>query len=108
MLIVSRGLYPGDVRRHFVGIVTDVSEVAVRVRGWVFLHDEQTTHFVRRPEEREAIFSLAHTATLIYVLPQDAALQDITYDRIGYEDKRCHRFLSDGRDFGWEVSEFGP
>ena len=101
LFIVTRRLFEGDLRRHFVGEVKAATDSTVRLEGYTFVFDGGIGKFVRG-EHRGRIFGLGDSGLIIIIIPKDANL-----------DKVSHRFsekggkvLSDGKTFELDVSEF--
>ncbi|MGO9578035.1 MAG: hypothetical protein ACLP2P_01345 [Desulfobaccales bacterium] len=101
LFIVTRRLFEGDLRRHFVGEVKVATESTVRLEGYTFVFDAGIGKFVRG-ERRGRIFGLGDNGFIITIIPKDADL-----------DKVSHRFsdkggqvLSDGKTFELHVNEF--
>ena len=102
IFIVTRRLFEKDLRRHFVGEVHEATDMAVRIKGFAFIYDEQSAIFVRREEVRTRIFSLIDAGCIINVLPRDVVVEDIRYQT---NDKN-QRTITDGKSFKMNVSEF--
>ena len=98
LFIVTRRLFEGDLRRHFVGEVKAATESTVRLEGYTFVFDAGIGKFVRG-ERRGRIFGLGDSGCII-IIPKDADL-----------DKVSHRFaekggqvLSDGKTFALHLN----
>lgn len=50
--VVTRRLFDGDLRRHFVGKVEEAEGCVARLKGYTFVYDEATNQFVRRAGAR--------------------------------------------------------
>ncbi len=100
--IISRRLFDGDLRRHFVGVVEVVSEQAIRARGYIFVFDETINEFVRREKGRVRIFSLTDAGLIINLLPDETELDTIQYSM----DDQGNRIITDGKSVSFNVSEF--
>lgn len=102
VFIIARRLFEKDLRRHFVGEVVESTDTVVRVRGYAFVYDEFSNTFVRREEVRRRVFSLTDAGYIVNLLPADAVLEDIRY----LADRDNQRFITDGKTFKMNVSEF--
>lgn len=100
--IVTRRLFEGDLRRHFAGIVEEVSEPLIRVSGHVFVFDEGANEFVRRDEERHRLFSTADSGHIINILPETTDMTKLRYEI----NRQGQRILTDGGSFSLNISEF--
>lgn len=103
LFVITRRLFEGDLRRHFVGEVQETTERAVRVQGYMFVYDDANNVYVRREGERTRIFSLVDAGLVINVLPRDVALKDIQYR----DDEENHLVLTDEKSFKLDINEFG-
>jgi hypothetical protein len=101
--IITRRLFEGDIRRHFVGEVLDSEGSVARVEGYAFVYDSVKNDFVRKPGKRVRIFDLAQTGYIVCVLPDQAILQDLHYKLTDHKNMIC----TDGKSFQLDISEFG-
>lgn len=100
--IITRRLFDGDIRRHFAGVIEEVSEPLVRAVGYVFVFDETKNTFVRRDEVRTRVFSLAEAGFIINILPDYVDITNLQYRK----NLNGQKVLTDGRTFSLDVSEF--
>jgi len=100
--IITRRLFENDLRRHFVGEVQAVSEVAVRLEGYVFVFDAGDVRYVKRPERRVRIFGLADSGSIINVLPAHVDLDALSYQT----SAENHMVFTDGKSFSLDINEF--
>ena len=103
IFVVTRRLFEGDIRRHFVGEITDVSKEAVRAEGYAFVFDESKNEFIRREKKRTRIFPLTDSGIVINIISKEVLLEEIRY---GVNVKN-QRVITDGKSFSMNVSEFG-
>jgi hypothetical protein len=101
--IMNRRAFVGDLRRHFVGEITDVSDTAIRVKGYSFIFDEGDGEYHRKPELRIRIFSLIDGRTIINVIPPLTEIEKVIY-RLSEEDNLV---ATDGEHFRLDINEFG-
>jgi hypothetical protein len=101
--ITIRREFSDDLRRHFIGEVERISDAMIRVKGYMFIYDMPSSMFVKSPNIREQLFSMTDRGNMITLLPSDALLTDIMYQKD--EDHRL--VLSDGINFKIDVNEFG-
>jgi hypothetical protein len=101
--IITRRNFEGDLRRHFVGEVEEASGALVRVAGYAFIYDPWTNEFLRKPERRVRILSLADAGLVVNVLPREAVIEKIRY-RTTVENRLL---VSDGVSFSLDINEFG-
>ena len=101
--MVTRRQFENDLRRHFAGEVTGVTESAVCVEGYVFVYDTSRAEFMRRPELRTRIISLVDVGNVINVLPDETAI-----DQLRYEVAKTGRLVvTDGKTVTLDIQEFG-
>ena len=100
--IISRRLFENDLRRHFVGEVRAVSEVAVRLEGYVYVFDAGDVRYVKRSERRVRIFGLADSGSIINVLPAHVDLDALSYQ----VSAKNRTVLTDGKSFSLDINEF--
>ena len=103
IFVVTRRSYEKDIRRHFIGEILEVSAVAIKVQGYVFVFDETNNDFKRYEKLRTCIFSLIDAGIVVTVLPEESILEEIRYT---FDDEN-RRILTDGKSFKLNVSEFG-
>ncbi|MCA9403422.1 MAG: hypothetical protein KC897_06550 [Candidatus Omnitrophica bacterium] len=101
--VITRRLFDGDLRRHFIGEVKAASDWAARVEGYVFVYDSGISQFARREELRTRIISISDFGQIINVIPSRVELQ-----RLEYKFNAQQRLvLTDGADFHLDINEFG-
>lgn len=103
VLVITRRFFEKDVRRHFIGVVTDESAVAIRVEGYVHTYDEAHQEFTRLDELRTRIISFSDNGMIIVILPPDVDIHELKY-QLSPQNKRL---LTDGKNFAMNVVEFG-
>ena len=103
LFLITRRSFESDLRRHFVGEVLEVSAATVMVSGYSFVFDQTINEFARRDNKRTRIFSLIDAGGVIFLLPRDAYLEDISYS---LDDQR-RRIISDQKTFKLNISDFG-
>lgn len=80
VLIVTRRLFGADARRHFAGSVDRYDGSNIRVHGYAFVLDSETSQFIRRKSQRTRVFKLDnHVVT--FILPSDTDLSKLRYER---------------------------
>lgn len=100
--VMTRRLFDGDLRRHFAGKVIAVSGDLARVSGYVFVFDPTRNEYHRRRNVRTRILGLADAGLVIYVIPEDVVLDELTYV---LNDQR-QLVVTDGRSFSLNINEF--
>jgi len=100
--VITRRLFEGDIRRHFVGEVQDASDSAARLCGYVFVFDVGRSQFIKRPERRVRIIGLADSGSIINVIPAEVDLNAVFY-QISEEN---HTVFTDGKSFSLDINEF--
>lgn len=100
--VITRRLFDNDLRRHFVGEVKAISEVAARLEGYVFVFDASHNRYVKRPERRVRIIGLVDSGNIINVLPPHLEIDDLSYQVSGEN----HTVFTDGVSFSLDINEF--
>ncbi len=101
--IMTRRLFEEDIRRHFAGEVTGVSDALVELQGHTFVFNTSVNEYKRLPEIRTRIFSPGDAGHVVNRLPRDVDLGQLAYRVIDQ-----HLVLTDGRSFSLAINEFGP
>jgi hypothetical protein len=101
--VMTRRLFEGEVRRHFAGVVTESEGPLVRLEGYVFIYETTTNSWVKRPELRTRILSIADSNHIVKVIPQNVELSALTYKLTQHN----HMFITDEKDFNLDINEFG-
>jgi hypothetical protein len=102
VFVVTRRLFNGDLRRHFVGVVQEVSETAFRVKGYAFIFDEMSSQFIRHDELRTRVMTFVDAGMVINILPDEVNIEEIHYRT----NEKNHRVITDDKLFTMNVSEF--
>jgi len=100
--IITRRLFPEDIRRHFVGEVVTFREPLLLVAGYVFIYDPMTGGWVKRADRRTRIFAVADSGLIIHVIPRDTVLEDVVYETI-----EGQLVVTDHGSFRMNIGEFG-
>lgn len=103
IFVITRRFFEKDIRRHFVGRVLKVNETAMRIEGYVFTFDEVIHEFVRINELRTRIVSFSDCGMILLVIPSEVDIKQLHYQT----NDQLKRFLTDGKNFSLNVSEFG-
>jgi hypothetical protein len=101
VLIITRRLFLGDPRRHFVGIVERCAQGAVRVRGYAFVYDTAKGGFVKRKSQRTHVFPL-DSHILVFVLPYDVDIAAVRCEAA----QDAALVVTDGKHTRIDISEF--
>jgi hypothetical protein len=99
--VVTRRLFPEEIRRHFLGTCTAVEGTLARVEGHAFVFDSRRNEYERRPELRTRLFALADAGLIVNILPSSVEI-----DALSYRVLDGHLVLTDGRDFRLDINEF--
>jgi hypothetical protein len=99
--LIERRLFPGDVRRHFVGEIEASTDRAMRVKGYLFVFDSGSSAFLKKPEVRMRLVPLDNRV-IINVLPEGIAIEDVHYTH----DLEGNLSITDGKGFELDISEF--
>ena len=100
--VITRRWFDTDLRLRLVGEVQAVSEVAVRVEGYLFVFDAGSNRWVKRPDRRVRVVGLADSGSEVYVLPAHLDINDLSYQTTS----NYHVVLTDNKGFSMEINEF--
>jgi len=98
--IIHRRALEHEPHRHFIGEVEDYESGVVRVAGYLYTVDRELGGFIRRPEKRIRVISIASGDTFVNVIPDSTDLENITYQ----QEKKAIR-VSDGSGWYLDISE---
>lgn len=101
--IMTRRLFEDDIHRHFVGEVIATTDTVTEMRGHTFIFSQTTGDYIRLPEERTRVFSLADAGHIVNKIPKEVDVNAVTYTVVDN-----HLVISDGKSFSLPVNEFGP
>ena len=101
--IITRRLFDGDLRRHFVGEVEEVSGDLVLLAGFAFIFSPNTNDYVRMPERRQRIFGLASSGLVINFIPGEVIIDDLVY----WINRENRLVLTNGSAYSLDINEFG-
>jgi hypothetical protein len=101
VVIISRRLFPDDVRRHFIGTVLANDEVLIRVQGHAWIANS-IGRFEQRQDERVRVISMAHGGDIVLVVPAH-----IDIGRLRYVSASGRLTVTDGSGYVLDISEFG-
>lgn len=101
--IITRRLFEGDLRRHFIGEVLNAEGSMVRIEGYAFIYDTTKNDFMRKPGKRVRIFDLAESAYIVCIIPDNVVIHDLHYKLSDHKTMIC----TDGKSFQLDISEFG-
>jgi hypothetical protein len=101
VLIITRRLYNGDVRRHFVGTVERFQDGIMRVRGYAFVYELKSGGFVRRKNPRERLFAVDNHL-VVFVLPEETEIRSVHYEMT----EKTGLVVTDDQNFRLEINEF--
>lgn len=101
--VITRRNFEGDMRRHFIGDVIEANGSLARVVGYAFIFDTMTSDYIRRPDKRTRIISLADAGNIINVLPESADIERARYT----QSQESKMIVTDDRSFTLDINEFG-
>ena len=100
--IITRRLFPDDIRRHFCGVVSAATTGSLRAVGYVFVYNAATNEYVRRTPARDRIFSL-DSGNIINSMPETIDIEMVQYRRV-----EGRLVVTDQQDYVLDINEFGP
>jgi hypothetical protein len=101
ILVILRRHFEEEPRRHFAGVVEVCVGALIRATGFLFIHDDVTGEYTRKPEKRTQLFRIDNEVK-ITILPPECDLGALHYAHVDDEGT----FFTDGRTFSMDVSEF--
>jgi len=103
VFVITRRLFREDRIRMFVGEIQATTDMAMKVRGHVFVHDDFTNELVRREDTRTRIISLVDAVNNILVIPKEIDLENVQYKLNDMNE----RVITDNDSFTMNLNEFG-
>jgi len=101
--VIYRALYENSGRRHFLGEVQVAEGTVCRIEGYVFVYDQKSSVFIKKPEKRITIMDISEAGYIVNVIGKEVALHDIVYK---YE-QGVGLIATDGKGFSLNINEFG-
>ncbi len=100
--VMVRRTFDSDLRRHFIGEITEAENRLIRVTGYAFIFDMTTNQYQRRPDKRTRIFDPGNSGNIVNVLPSNADIEQALY-KINSEKRLV---ITDDKTFDLEINEF--
>ena len=100
--IITRRRFEDDLRRHFVGEVTAISDGLQEIRGYAFIFSAGVNEYKRQPELRTRLFSVAQEGFIVTKIPPEVTIATLKYMLL---EKRL--VVTDGGSFKLDINEFG-
>jgi hypothetical protein len=101
--VITRRLFAEDLRRHFVGEITAVTDHLMRVQGYAFIFHAGLNQYHKRPDMRIRVFSLTDAGNIVNVIPDGIKIESLNYR---FENQRM--VITDEAGFSLDINEFGP
>ncbi|MBQ0724739.1 MAG: hypothetical protein KBT50_08245 [Cycloclasticus sp.] len=101
--VMYRALYENSTRRHFLGEVKMAEGAKCRLEGYVFLYDQRTTEFIRKPEKRITIIDLSESGYITNIIDLEANLDNVVYKYA----QGVGLMATDNNGFSLNINEFG-
>jgi len=101
--VMYRALYEKSTRRHFLGEVKVAEGPVCRLEGFVFVYDQKTTEFLRKPEKRITIIDLSESGYITNVIDQKVNLNNVNYKYT----QDTGLIATDNKGFSLNINEFG-
>ncbi len=101
--VIYRALYENSGRRHFVGEVLATAGAVCRIEGYVFVYDQKSGVFAKKPEKRVTVIDLSESGYIVNLIDRSVALDNIVYK---YE-QAIGLVATDGKGFSLNINEFG-
>ena len=101
--VIYRALYESSGRRHFLGEVREAEGAVCRVEGYVFVYDQKSSVYLKKPEKRITVMDLSESGYIVNIIDPNVSLESIVYK---YE-QGVGLVAVDGKGFSLNVNEFG-
>ncbi len=101
--VMYRALYESSGRRHFLGEVQVADGAICRVEGYVFVYDQKSSSYTKKPEKRVTIMDLSESGYIVNLIDKKVNLEDVFYR---YEQD-VGLVAVDGKGFSLNINEFG-
>ena len=101
--VIYRALYETSGRRHFLGKVQVAEGTVCRIEGYVFVYDQKTSMFNKKPEKRITVMDLSESGYIVNIIDKKVVLDNIVYK---YE-QGVGLVATDGKGFSLNINEFG-
>lgn len=101
--VIYRALYESSGRRHFLGEVKVADGAVCRIEGYVFVYDQKSSVYLRKPEKRVTLMNLSESGYIVNIIDGKVALEDVFYK---YE-QGIGLVAVDGKGFSLNINEFG-
>lgn len=101
--VMYRALYENSTRRHFLGEVKIAEGPVCRLEGYVFVYDERSTEFLRKPEKRTTIIDLSESGYITNLIGQEVNLEKVIYSYA----RGVGLIATDNEGFSMNINEFG-
>ncbi|MEM9380406.1 MAG: hypothetical protein AAGB93_10705, partial [Planctomycetota bacterium] len=100
VLVAHRRLYATDHGRYFTGVVDAYEAGMARITGHTWMHDGYRGSYQQKDDERTKIVPILSGSVIVYQLPSDTLLDDLTVTVEGVK-----MFLRDGAGFEMDLTE---
>jgi hypothetical protein len=101
--IMYRALYENSTRRHFLGVVQAAEGPVCRLEGFVFIYDQKTTEFIRKPEMRVTIIDISESGYIVNLIDKEVNLDNVSYKYV----QGVGLTATDNKSFSLNINEFG-
>jgi len=98
--VIHRRLFSEEARRHFIGTVEGYEDGIIRSSGHLFTVDRAKFSYVKHPEKRTHLISVASGDVLVNIIPPE-----IDLEKIEYKTKGKFVTVTDGEKWCMELSE---
>ena len=101
--VMYRALYENSTRRHFLGEVIAAEGPVCRLEGFVFVYDQKTTEFIRKPEKRATVIDLSDSGYITNIIDRGVNLDNVNYKYV----QDIGLIATDSKEFSLNINEFG-
>ena len=100
--VIERRMFDSDLRRHFFGAVERVDTSAIRITGYVFVYNSNSSTYVRGSRQRTRVIPLTASGFVINIAPGDTNIEEVRY-----VEQNGQLTVTDGGSFNLDINEFG-
>ena len=101
--IIYRRNFETEVRRHFIGEITESNESIVRLQGKAVIFDTSKNMYIKKTETRITIIDLSESGYIVDIIDKSINIDDLSYST----DQNKRLILTDNKNFKLDINEFG-
>jgi len=99
---VYRALLDISTRRYFLGEVLAAEGPVCRLEGFVFVYNQKTTEFIRKPEKRVTIIDVSESGYITNIIDKK-----VNPANFSYKYAKDIGLIATDNSFSLNINEFG-